>query len=91
MGDSHPLMKVLKMDNNKIKEIALDINALKHTLRMAGINNDGIKLGNTAQILRCKYGFTYKMTVKASGMEPAEYDSLVSLWDEEDICDRKRY
>ena len=84
-------MKVLKMDNNKVKETALEINALKHRLRIAGINKNGIELGNIAQQLRCKYGFTYNMTVKASGMEYEEYDSLVSLWDEGDISGLKRY
>ena len=87
------------MNNDKIKEIAsfnafnaaLEINALKHRLRIAGINKDGIELGNIAQQLRCKYGFTYNMTVKASDMEPAEYDSLISLWDEDDLLGRKKY
>jgi len=79
------------IDNDKIKEIALEINALKFQLKMAAHNKDGISMGNAAQILRCKYGFTYSMTVNACGMMPAEYDSLVSLWDEEDFSGRKRY
>lgn len=79
------------MNNEDIKATALEINALKHQLRMAAINGDGIAMGNAAQILRCKYGFNYMMTLKASGLKPAEYDSLISMWDEEDILDRKRY
>ena len=51
-------------------------------------------MGNAAQILRCTIGMNYWDLAKLAfqnGLDVADYDELISLWDEEDLLDRKRY
>ena len=71
-----------------------NIKQLKEDFEYACLKRDGIAMGNAAQILRGTIGMNYWDLAKLAfqnGLDVADYDELISLWDEEDLLDRKRY
>jgi len=51
-------------------------------------------MGNAAHKLRSRYGMNYLGLAKLAlqnGLDMADYDELISLWDEDDPLDRKSY
>ena len=71
-----------------------NIKQLKEDFEYACRKRDGIAMGNAAQILRCTIGMNYWDLAKLAlqnGLDVADYDELISHWDEEDLLDRKSY
>ena len=60
---------------------------LKQEFSFAALARDGVRLGNAAHKLGCNYGNRYKHMIHLAaenGLDPAEYDELVRLWDDAD-------
>ena len=68
-----------------------DISTLKTQVYFYAQGGQGILLGNACHKLRCLYGFRYADCAALSGLELAEFDELVSMWDEDDLTGRKEY
>jgi len=71
-----------------------DLDKLKLEFEQACRARNGIEMGNAAHKLRCRYGMNYLGLAKLAlqnGLDMADYDELISLWDEDDPLDRKSY
>lgn len=80
--------KLTKLMPVKIKE---DIATLKMQVYFHAQGGQGVLLGNACHKLRCRYGFKYADCLALSGLMPAEFDELVSMWDEDDLTGQKEY